>query len=87
MSKCNRILVHEMVLKPKTEVEFATLYHELIGDEMKFNMNFRISSQECAIFPSKVQWNLTTACHKNNLFIFTRDLVYFTTCFGELGHL
>jgi hypothetical protein len=76
-----------MLLKPKTEVEFATLYRELIDDEMKFNVHFRISSQEFTIFPSKEQCNLTTACHIKNLFIVTIDLVYFTTCSGELGRL
>jgi hypothetical protein len=76
-----------MLLKPKTEVEFAILHLEIIDYEMKFNMHFRISSQEFTIFPSKVQCSLTTACHIDNLFIVTRDLVYFTTCFGELDHL
>jgi hypothetical protein len=40
-SKRNHILVPEMLLKPKTEVEFATLQRELTDDEMKFNMHFR----------------------------------------------
>jgi hypothetical protein len=64
-----------MLLKPKTELEFATLYREPIDDEMKFNMHFRISSQEFTIFPSNVQCSLTTAGNIKNLFIVTRDLV------------
>lgn len=86
-SKRNRILVHEMLLKPKTEVEFATLFRELIDDEMKFNMHFRISSQEFTIFASKLHCNLTTSYHIKNLFIVVRDLVYFRKWFVELGHL
>jgi len=50
-----------MLLKPKTEVEFAILYREIIDDEMKFDMHFRTSNQEFTIFPSKVQCNLATA--------------------------
>jgi len=75
MSKRNRILVREMLLKPKTEVEFVTLFLELIDDEMKFNMHFGISSQEFTIFPSKVQCNLTTSCHIKNLFIVLYEMV------------
>ena len=35
-SKHNRVWVHEMLCKQKIEGEFATLYRELIDDEMKF---------------------------------------------------
>jgi hypothetical protein len=76
-----------MLLKPKTEVKFTILYREIIDDEMKFDMHFRTPNQEFTIFPSKVQCNLATASHIKNLFIVTKDLVFFTTCFGELGHL
>ena len=34
ISKHNRIWVHEMLRKRKLEGEFATLYRELIDDEM-----------------------------------------------------
>jgi hypothetical protein len=74
-------------LKKKTEVEFATLYRELIDDEMKYSVNFRIFSQEFTIFLSKERCTPVTAGHIKNLFIVSKDLVYFTTCFGELGHL
>jgi hypothetical protein len=42
-SKHNHIWVHEMLRKRKIEGEFATLYRELIGDEMKFCKYFSVS--------------------------------------------
>ena len=58
-SKRNRIWVHEMLLKRKTECEFATLYRELIDYEMKFYIYFRMSIQQFSILLSKIQWDLT----------------------------
>ena len=54
-SKRNRIWVHEMLLKRKTECEFVTLYRELIDYEMKFYIYFRMSIQQFSILLSKIQ--------------------------------
>jgi hypothetical protein len=54
-SKLNRIWVHEMLLKRKTEGTFATLYRELIDNEMKFYIYFRMFIQQFVILLSKIQ--------------------------------
>jgi hypothetical protein len=51
-SKHNRLWVHEMLRKRKIEGEFATLYRELIDDEMKFYKHFRTSIQQFTILLS-----------------------------------
>jgi hypothetical protein len=48
-----------MLRKRKIEGEFATLYRELIDDEMKFYKYFRMSIQQFTILLSKVQGDLT----------------------------
>jgi hypothetical protein len=57
-SKRNRIWVHEMLRKRKVEGEFATLYRELIDNEMKFYKHFRMSVQQFTILLSKVHCDL-----------------------------
>ncbi|GFG33755.1 hypothetical protein Cfor_05487 [Coptotermes formosanus] len=57
-SKRNRIWVHEMLRKRKVEGEFATLYRELIDNEMKFYKYFRMSVQQFTILLSKVHCDL-----------------------------